>query len=510
MSANWRQNGNWPNRLKDWEQRGAGPLPGDDLWGKIEADLPPPRKKRILPVWWLLLFGGILGLTLILWPRKGELAQRTDEQPGLVAPPPTEASLAYALPEETEKAEEVIMEGEQDRLREATVATPQSTSEEKFPNATTHRGEADLVPSASYPAPERLAAEGAGQWPDRKLPSNPDHYLATGRNLAPALRGPEKLPEVPLAAKPVPPVATPTRAFLKVDGISPLPMYGIEKLAVSQPSVPSRPVTPGKFTPVSTTVPGTVQLSAGIIRMRTEVKTPPGVELSPVDRGERFETGNGSFLALGWQKGRFGLSAAYREQPQSNQYFTRRQLNFDQSREENSPDGLRTSTYELEAKDGFSESTLEIEIKRSSNTHISEQDILRVEVRTDQELDVRSVPLLVHYEQPLGRLFSLRLGAGLSFNELRLAQSRTLTRVQLSTGQILAGNRLLRGQSASQKFDYWALHTQAGFFLAPRDFPLSLGVGIDLSRSLGDWWPQRPDGRWLETRGLSVMAGFRF
>lgn len=244
--------------------------------------------------------------------------------------------------------------------------------------------------------------------------------------------------------------------------------------------------------------------------MRTEVKTPMGVELSPVNRGERFETGMGSFLALKVQKGHFGFAAGYREQPQRNAYFNRLQLSFDRNQERDSPDGLRTSTYELESKDGFSESTLEIEVKRSRNTVVAEGAILRVEVRTDQELDVRTLPLLFTYERPIGRLFSLRVGAGFSHNELRLSQSRTITRVQLGNGLILNRNRLLRGQSTTQRFNYWALQTQAGLYLAPRNFPLSLGLGFDLSRSLGDWRPQRPDRRWLETSGVNVTAAVRF
>jgi hypothetical protein len=525
VSANWRQNGNWPNRLKDWEQRGAGPRPGEGLWDRIEGNLPPRKLKRVFPVWWLLLLGGLLGVVLTVWPRGNE-APATENGGNYSAEQVSRASANPVSPAHfppQEMADQLV-----DIPGLPVSDEPAGASggvETMAPRGESTTAAVELAGNDASVGSASRSSGRAGVAPLELRSEVGKMDTAAGKTRAPALRGPKKysasaaslsdetgeVPSVyPSASAGDESVRKKPRSPSRGVEIPQLPSGPAEKLFTSFPVI-NPPVFPAKeIVPARAKAPLMVQLSGGLLRMRTEVKTPVGVELSPVDRGKRFETGNGSFLALGLQKGRVGLSTGYREQPQRNEYFTRRQLDFDRSMEEDAPDGSRTSTYELEAKDGFSESTLEIEVKRSDGSRVNERDVLRVEVRTDQYLDVRTIPLMVTYEQPIGRLLALRVGAGLSYNELRLLQSRTLTRVQLGNGLILDRNRLLRGQSTTRRYDYWGLQTQAGLFLAPRNFPLSLGVGVDLSRSLGDWRPNRPDGRWLETRGFNLTAGFRF
>lgn len=129
-------------------------------------------------------------------------------------------------------------------------------------------------------------------------------------------------------------------------------------------------------------------------------------------------------------------------------------IDFRPDRETQVNDHEFESTYALSVPSAYGNSDLEVDVSRGSNQHFTSGEAILLDVRTRQQLDFISIPLLTYYHFGKGRLnLSIKGGLAVNFLNTKTFESSIRTR---RNGLMAKRVRLTRefNETRNTSFDY--------------------------------------------------------
>lgn len=488
MSANFRKKGSWPVKLRAWENRGPGPEPTPELWARLEAGLAPPRKAR--GVWWW----GLLGVAILavvgglVWGGSiiGGSGAHASPGPFVTGIPPVETTPMEAAP--------------------------------------------GIRSRSSVPL-EQIPLQSGGS-----PPPNPGFKLSpkeeVGKDGSPTGRGSQgtsfRSTELPVAnstsfnvpsSPPAPPGNTmtlrqPPRASQTRAAASPLPgppLGPIMSLRDNRVRLVEANLTPSvnpEFTQRRVDLRLSVFGGPGL--HHNQINAAPGSEPPPSLTARREQpTTPGGHLGLRLDYGRVGVSLGARYNVQSADYSFSRRIAFDRDRETPEPNGMLKSEYTVDVGAEDAGRTETVEIRRRAGQPLGPNPRIRLDFTETQTFRSLSIPLQLHYRQPLGRgPISLEATAGVSFNHVQHDFRVGLEAATFLSGQTLENPRL-RARSRMLTYEFWSAGGGAGLRYAVPGSRLSLGLNAVWERSLGDFRQRSNDEAYFALRSYALRLHYR-
>ena len=515
MSANFRNFGNWPNQLREYERSGPGPEPSAGLWDRLEENLPPPPEEpRRGFAWWRWGAGALLLLLLgtLTWT-----ALRLDVQPGEV--PLAEDAVADGPP-----GNDYVTSPAAPSAVEAPRTAPASTPGNAGTSAGGVNGAVNGSPRGESIFNPRSANSTVS--PTRRPSVNQViQYAERSREGTPAEENYPGSPTIPPAPATGPPSSDSSQGEETLATRTGVSENGTITF-ISKPKITERlptrldPVILIPELPLPKVVPSATKFTRSRPAFSTEVFAGPGLYQTRVyapdaldiptiqeRRQQPFTPGVHAGVAAVY--GRWQISAGVRYNEQVTENELRRRVILDRSQETAEPGNLLKSSYEVDVNTTATTSRRTVEISRDASLPLGVNP--RILLTFDEEYRYKnlSLPVQVSYRQPLFRSpLSLTVGAGMTYNRTTFTQTVELAGANFLNGQpVRRFNVMSPGRETT--LPYWSVESALGLHYARPASPLGISLNVLGGRSLGDWRPNRPDGRYLGTLGGQLSVRYR-
>ena len=474
----------WASRMRDWEaspdhEAPAGPSP--DLWGRIEADLPPPARRRGGFWWWfgipLLLCLVTSGYLLLPVANVGDVSPVASRSvPSTSAPATSPIDSAHKpTPALAKNSLEIAIDVVRDNQLPNSIAIAGNRlldTHLKFSKNKITESNSIIIDNQHAIASMNIGEPTEGRT-SRKKSAQP--AIAPLKTIIPTAIS-ELRDEFILATS-----KSATASFS--DGKPPIrfsltagPLYQDWRRAGSLPEI-----------------------------------TRPALDLN-------HPNGPGGYLTANIQRGRFSLSAGL-ELAQLRGGSTARNTIL-------AEDITSTTTTSNEM-----ESSFDLELRTADATVMSAPVSLRwdatgarrlqsIDLTLKRSVDIQlySLPILFSYQQPITWLPNLSVVAGAGLNHTWLKHQSELrtteavfnidTRRQGVISRTRMPNELL--DERSYNLQYWSYTGRLGLRYGQPNSRWTGEITTTWSHSIGDWRDGRADGVWLQSRTFQAGLRYRF
>ncbi|MEM8585303.1 MAG: hypothetical protein AAGF87_13575 [Bacteroidota bacterium] len=431
MAEKLPNDSSWSRRLADWESGQQGPHPDPKVWGRLEESL-SKRKRRTAPYWRAI--SGLIILLIsagIFWLQ----SDLSTENPAHVTSPRNPPTTNAQEPQSVLPAQEprIVLHDQEPR----SVRRRRTFERSPAPAVSSSERSPVLLPTESSPKPPGVSPDLSG----------PIDETRRSQSVSP-------IPN--LTAKPL--LIT---SALGIHGVSwkepsPNPVGGIAAENESRGSSSS-------VRPSSERKRFSVGFQTALHKPEVRVQLPENtrqaqsiVNPSASSWGLRFR------LELG---DRWGVTSGFSCGRESSEHRLVLVREYTPELETIDADGNARTTFSADFATDYSKAGTEIEVVRPVGVEIPASFFLRMGIRAFEEVKTTSIPLLVSYDQPLGKIFRLRLSGGVAWNRQRVALD-IQSRLSNPRGLNLISSRI---RSSEQFLDdnFWTSQLQVGLAIRP-------------------------------------------
>ncbi|OAV44880.1 hypothetical protein [Lewinella sp. 4G2] len=517
------ENKHWAKKLSEWEADVPGPpRPGDALWDRLDASLPPPKSRKKGAYWWYLL-GALLflGLTIGLGHFLGndEAEMLAGESPveetatELEATMGTDQSVTDDKRTSTEAAGKTEELGRAEEKAKATADAPGTTVSSQGNNKQQVENVSRIKPaprsqSKSSDLPPSMIKETENPGTDQlDQPSTTSTASTTTGTNAVITNSQGAAEEFDSGGRfpgsqvlPVLEITSVTSLYKFVPFDLDDSNIGLEKfMEAAQQDVEWRSSDP-------TTV---FSLQAGPTFANYRVMRPN--EERPEGFQQRIWDGVGGHLNLRASRKKWFVELGLSNAKLKDEITFNRPIRIERERETLRTDGTREGKFSLDLKsiDNTAEPA-NITVRRNPAQFINPNPTLILELEELTEFNQFSIPLKVGYRQPLWNSpFSVETNAGISRTWATFERSVALQEAMFANG-VRPQFFELADRSSTTDFNYWSYSLGGAVTYGLKSAPLELRLGGDYVHSIGDWIENRPDDRFLQGIELRLSVGYRF